>query len=170
MATAPADPSGRPSGWELSIRGGWGRYGAVDWWHGEVEGRRALGPLLVLAGLDVVGLQRTLPPDQQQGTIERRWAAFFPVHAGLALRPWRGTVQPYLGGDVVAARYLANDPDWLLGWRGRGGVDVLLAAQGGVTVDIAFGRLEAERFTLLEPGAPASALVPRVALGVYFRL
>lgn len=159
-------------GWRIAVRGGWSRYSVFDFVSGSVElGRRIVGPVFVVGGIDVYAVNRALPPELT--TVEGEtsiWNALVPVNLGVQLQPQTGTWRPYVGGELVAGVYHRDDDGLHIseGWRGRVGVDWRLGRRVAATVHGAIGVWGDDAWVRVQADAATRGLLTQLGMGLVF--
>ena len=90
------------------------------------------------------------------------------MNVGLAYKFNTGTIAiPYVGADGIFVQYYKDDvgADWAGGARLRGGVDVMVAKNFGLNVNLAVGGWTGKNWTLIEPRLGNAGLLPQVNAG-----
>ncbi|MEN0065860.1 MAG: hypothetical protein AAGA48_27215 [Myxococcota bacterium] len=157
-------------GWRLVGRGGWARYDKFDFASGGIEGaRRLVGPLFLVAGIELYAVNRELPPNLQLADGGTRvWNAMAPLSAGLQFQTLKGVIRPYVGGEAVVAQYHRDEDGmyWATGGRGRIGVDLQASPTVGWNLHGGLGFWSDEEWVRVEPDIATSGLVFQLGTGL----
>ena len=96
----------------------------------------------------------------------------FPINAGVIYKASvaDGRVKPYGGADLVFARYYAGEEgsglgSIAVGARARGGADIMIVRNFGLTADIAIGGWGGGDWVIIEEGVKNAGLLPQFSAG-----
>ncbi|MCB9684013.1 MAG: hypothetical protein H6738_01330 [Alphaproteobacteria bacterium] len=109
---------------------------------GAEVGVRTVSGVFVVAGVDVWGTNRILPPELQLDTgIYNQWNWMQPLHLGAVFKLEVGPIEAYAGADALACNYYrdADGAAWAFGGRARLGADWYFLDNLAVEVDLAPG-------------------------------
>ena len=158
----------------ILLRGGWARYGTLDFVTYGVELEIPVSSrLVVLAGVEGASTNRNYTDEERAAiaaasgqTAEQiqDWNLILPLDLGLVYKVPISAVQPYVGADFLAVVYTANG-DFAFGGRVRGGCDFMVSDNFGFNVDGAIGVLAGDKFDLIQAGLADVGLYPEVSLG-----
>jgi hypothetical protein len=157
---------------QLTARGGFTKYYKFNFLSGGGEAAVAVyDGLHLMAGMEVYGVKRVLPPDLQVKTgIYSQWNYIFPMNVGLMYKFPLGMAQPYVGADMIFVQYYkdAFGADWAGGGRVRTGADFMVIPNFGFNVNLAVGAWTGQNWGLIEQGVGKTGLLPEISAGTVF--
>lgn len=157
---------------QVTVRGGYCRYYSFGFVTGGGEvAVNTVGPLQVVAGVELFAVKRIPPPEYQlQSSVYSEWNNVVPMNLGALLAFPVGRLQPYVGADAVVAPYYKDGPTqhFALGGRLRGGLDVMVVDRYfGVNANLALGVWHGDRWTELQDGLHNTGPLPQISLGAF---
>lgn len=178
----PGKPKGTPGGFDdsptaftLALRGGYSPYYSLGFVTYGAEGQIAVGEsgVHVLGGFQGWSVQREIPEEfQRLAGATQEWNTMFPINAGVIYKASvaDGRVKPYGGADLVFARYYAGEEgsglgSIAVGARARGGADIMIVRNFGLTADIAIGGWGGGDWVIIEEGVKNAGLLPQFSAG-----
>jgi len=175
---APHPPGGSGGGNELGHvvqitgRGGVTKYYKFNFISGGGEiGVAAFKGLHLIAGMEVYGVKRILPPEVQiQTGIYSQWNYIFPMNAGLIYKFPIGKAQPYVGADAIFVQYYKDElgADWAGGGRFRTGIDLMVIPNFGFNLNASVGAWTGANWGIIEQGVGTAGILPEVSAGTVF--
>lgn len=172
---AQVEDSGEAPSVALTGRVGFAKFGStlgfVTW--GAEAGIPVSESLRFVAGAEGYSVDRNFTDEQrayiaeQQGIDESQvpdWNTILPVNAGVVWHKASGTAQPYAGADLTLTPYTA-DFDIAVGFRGRFGLDVMVARNFGFNMNVSAGIVSGSRLAETQDGMQNTNLVPQFSAG-----
>jgi hypothetical protein len=172
---AEVEDSGEAPSVALTGRVGFAKFGStlgfVTW--GAEAGIPVSESLRFVAGAEGYSVDRNFTDEQrayiaeQQGIDESQvpdWNTILPVNAGIVWHKASGTAQPYAGADLTLTPYTA-DFDIAVGFRGRFGLDVMVARNFGFNMNVSAGIVSGSRLAETQDGMQNTNLVPQFSAG-----
>ncbi|MEQ1570051.1 MAG: hypothetical protein ABMA64_30740, partial [Myxococcota bacterium] len=157
---------------QITGRGGVTKYYKFNFITGGGElGVAVAKGLHLVAGAEVYGVERVLPPELQLDTgIYSQWNFIFPLNVGAIYKIPVGPAQPYVGADTIFVQYYkdALGADWAAGARLRAGVDLMVVRNFGFNLNVAAGAWSGANWGLIEQGVGKSGFLPQVSAGTVF--
>ncbi|MSQ00592.1 MAG: hypothetical protein EXR71_01705 [Myxococcales bacterium] len=158
----------------ILVRGGWARYGTLDFVTYGVELAIPVSKrFVILAGVEGASTNRNYKEEERAAIAAaagvtpeqiQDWNAILPIDVGLVYKVPTSAIQPYVGADFLAVVYTANG-DFAFGGRVRGGCDFMVSDNFGFNLDGAIGYLAGDKFDLIQVGLADVGLYPEVSLG-----
>ncbi len=172
---AEVEDSGEAPSVALTGRVGFAKFGStlgfVTW--GAEAGIPVSESLRFVAGAEGYSVDRNFTDEQrayiaeQQGIDESQvpdWNTILPVNAGIVWHKASGTAQPYAGADLTLTPYTA-DFDIAVGFRGRFGLDIMVARNFGFNMNVSAGIVSGSRLAETQDGMQNTNLVPQFSAG-----
>jgi len=164
-----------PTSVAIALRGGYSPYYSLGFVTYGAEAQLAVADtgVHVLGGFQGWSVQRDIPEEfQRLAGATREWNTMFPVNLGAVYKVSvaDGRVKPYGGADLVFARYYAGEEgsgmgSIAVGARARGGVDVMIVRNFGLTADLAIGGWGGGDWVIIEEGVKNAGLLPQFSAG-----
>ena len=126
--------------------------------------------LAIVAGLEAYSVRRELPVELvPQGEPAVQWNTILPFNLGVLYKPSATDIRPYVGaGAQIIPGYVKSTGGAAYGFRGRGGVDFILADNFGLNLNVAAGIWSGEHFNEVQEGLKPTGLVPQISGGTIF--
>lgn len=169
---------GDPTAAQLTLRGGYNPYFKLGFvtYGGELSLALGDSGVRALVGVEAWSVQRSIPERfQAQAGAPTEWNTIVPLSAGVvyAFDVADGRVKPYLGGDVIGARYYSPEEGgglgaWSVGARGRAGLDLMVVRNFGINLNAGVGFWSGKDWVVIEKDVRNAGLLPQVSAGTVF--
>ncbi|MEN9785057.1 MAG: hypothetical protein RLZZ299_321 [Pseudomonadota bacterium] len=145
-------------------------------WGAELDVKLA-GGVHFVGGVEGQTTRRSYTPAElgrlavQQGVAPEEvpvWNTILPVNAGVVWRHGGARWRPYVGADLTLVPY-TSDFDVAVGFRGRGGLDVMFTPAFGLNANLALGVLSGSKLELTQDGFHNTNFTPAVSGGTVVR-
>ena len=156
----------------VTVRGrlGYTKYFAFDFVVANVDAAFPLGQsgAYLTGSFNAFSVQRVLPEDFRQDGRMTEWNTIYPLGAGIVYKIKNsGTVRPYVGGELIAVQYYRDEvgSDWAAGFRGRGGIDIMVSETFGFNLEANVGYWSGPTLNKIDNGIRNSGSLPGIIGG-----